>query len=91
MNVFVCVQIAYLFSCRALDGALLAARPGRNPVLALCIGLTVGPRLLITYLPAMNTLCHTAPVGLGSWSLALGAALLAFVLVEADKVLWRRG
>ncbi|TDV44111.1 cation-translocating P-type ATPase [Actinophytocola oryzae] len=87
VNVFVCVQIAYLFSCRSLDHPLLSARPGRNPALWLGIGLTVGLQLLLTYLPAMNTLFHTAPVGPGAWLLALGAGATAFVLVELDKVL----
>jgi cation-transporting P-type ATPase F len=91
VNVFVCVQIAYLFSCRALDRALFTARPGRNPMLALGIGLTILLQLLITYLPAMNTLFHTAPVGLGSWLSALGAGVLGFVLVEVDKAIWHRG
>jgi cation-transporting ATPase F len=50
-----------------------------------------GLQLPITYLPAMNTLFHTAPVGVGSWAYALGAGALAFVLVETDKVLWRHG
>ena len=89
VNVFVCVQIAYLFSCRSLDQALFTARPGRNPMLALGIGLTVGLQLLITYLPAMNTLFGTAPVGLSSWLYAAGAGVAGFVLVEADKALWR--
>jgi cation-transporting ATPase F len=87
VNVFVCVQIAYLFSCRSLDRALLTTRPGRNPMLGLGIGLTIVLQLLITYLPAMNTLFHTAPVGPGSWLVALGAGVLAFGLVEGDKVL----
>ena len=89
VNVFVCVQIAYLFSCRSLDRTLFTARPGRNPMLALGIGLTVGLQLSITYLPVMNTLFHTAPIGLGAWSRAIAAAVVAFLLVEADKVAWR--
>jgi len=89
VNVFVCVQVAYLFSCRSLDRAVLAARPGRNPMLAVGIGLTVGLQLLITYLPAMNTLFDTAPISPRSWLYGLGAGVVAFVLVEADKVLWR--
>jgi cation-transporting ATPase F len=91
VNVFVCVQIAYLFSCRAPDDPLLTARPGRNPLLALGIGLTVGLQLLITYVPAMNTLFDTAPVGPAAWLTALGAAAVAFVVVETDKALWRKG
>jgi cation-transporting P-type ATPase F len=89
VNVFVCVQIAYLFSCRSLDRTLLTARPGRNPMLFLGIGLTVGLQLLFTYLPAMNALFHTEPIGLDSWLRATGAAAVGFVLVEVDKVLWR--
>ena len=89
VNVFVCVQIAYLFSCRAPDGPLLTARPGRNPLLALGIGLTAGLQLLITYTPAMNALFDTAPIGPVAWLTALGAAVVAFVVVEADKTLWQ--
>ena len=89
VNVFVCVQIAYLFSCRAPDGPLLTARPGRNPMLAPGIGVTAGLQLLITYVPVMNTLFDTAPIGPAAWLTALGAAAAAFVVVEADKVLWQ--
>jgi cation-transporting ATPase F len=89
VNVFVCVQIAYLFSCRAPDQALLTARPGRNPMLALGIGLTVGLQLLFTYLPAMNVLFGTAPIGVDAWLRAIGAAAAAFVLVELAKVGWQ--
>lgn len=44
--------------------------------------------LLVTCLPAMNTLFHTTPVDVGSWLFALGAGALGFVLVETDKVFW---
>jgi hypothetical protein len=36
---------------------------------------------------ALNALFGTAPVGLGSWLYAAGAGSVAFVLVEADKML----
>ncbi|WP_459723326.1 cation-translocating P-type ATPase [Actinophytocola sp. KF-1] len=90
VNVFVCVQIAYLFSCRALDRPLFGARLGRNRLLWLGIGITVVLQLAITYVPVMNTLFGTAPTGLLAWLWAAGAAAVAFVVVEADKLLWRR-
>jgi cation-transporting ATPase F len=89
VNVFVCVQIAYLFNCRSLGRSAFTARPSRNPMLLVGIGITVGLQLLLTYVPAMNDLFHTAPIGLGAFAWALGAALAAFLLVEADKVVWR--
>ncbi|MEU0465216.1 cation transporting ATPase C-terminal domain-containing protein [Amycolatopsis sp. NPDC006131] len=86
VNVFVAVQIAYLLSCRSLDRTVLRAWPGRNRLLAVGIGLTVLLQAAITYLPAMNAVFHTAPLGLGSWLPVAGAAIAAFVLVELDKV-----
>jgi cation-transporting ATPase F len=90
INVFVGVQAAYLLSCRSLDRPVLRAWPGRSRMFALGIGLTAGLQLLLTYVPVMNTWFHTAPVGLGSWLWVLGAVIVAFAVVEADKVLWHR-
>ncbi|MFI7680409.1 cation-translocating P-type ATPase [Actinophytocola sp. NPDC049390] len=90
VNVFVCVQIAYLFSCRALDRTLFGARLGRNRLLWVGIGVTLVLQLAITYVPVMNTLFGTAPTGPLAWLWAVAAAAVAFVVVEADKLLWRR-
>ncbi len=90
VNVFVCVQIAYLFNCRSIGRTPSGSRPGANPMLAVGIGLTIALQLLLTYLPVMNTLFHTAPVGAGSWLSALGAGLAGFLLVELDRLLFGR-
>ncbi|WP_410645097.1 cation-translocating P-type ATPase [Amycolatopsis sp. lyj-346] len=90
INVFVGVQAAYLLSCRSLDRPVLLAWPGRSRMFALGLGLTVGLQLLLTYVPIMNTWFHTAPVGVGSWLWVLGAAVVAFLVVEADKLIWHR-
>jgi cation-transporting ATPase F len=90
INVFVGVQAAYLVSCRSLDRPVLRAWPGHSRMFALGLGLTAGLQGLLTYLPAMNEWFHTAPVGLSSWLGVLGAAVVAFAVVEADKLLWRR-
>jgi cation-transporting P-type ATPase F len=88
INVFVCVQIAYLFSCRSLDGPALRSGQGRNRMLAVGIGLTVGLQVLLTYPAPMNALFHTAPIGLDSWLRVFAAGVTAFILVEADKLMW---
>jgi cation-transporting ATPase F len=84
VNVFVCVHIAYLFCCRSLGRSVFTARSARNPMLFVGIGITVGLQLALTYVPAMNTLFHTAPVGFGAFLWALAA----FLVVKADKVAW---
>ena len=90
INVFVGVQAAYLLSCRSLDRPVLRAWPGRSRMFALGLGSTAGLQLLLTYVPVMNTWFHTAPVGAVSWLWVLGAAVVAFAVVETDKVLWHR-
>ncbi|MFD4248418.1 cation-translocating P-type ATPase [Amycolatopsis thermoflava] len=90
VNVFVGVQIAYLFSCRSLDHSLVRARPGRNRMLGVGLGITVLLQALITYVPGMNRMFHTAPIGWDSWWPVLAAAAVAFVVVEADKLIRSR-
>jgi cation-transporting ATPase F len=90
INVFVGVQAAYLLSCRSLDRPVLRAWPGRSRMFALGLGSTAGLQLLLTYVPVMNMWFHTAPVGAVSWLWVLGAAVVAFAVVEVDKVLWHR-
>ncbi|WP_372661300.1 cation-translocating P-type ATPase [Amycolatopsis kentuckyensis] len=90
INVFVGVQAAYLLSCRSLDRPVLRAWPGHSRMFALGLGLTAGLQLVLTYLPVMNTAFHTAPVSAASWLWVLVAAVVAFAVVEADKLLWRR-
>jgi cation-transporting ATPase F len=88
VNVFVCVQIAYLFNCRSLGRSAFTTR-ARNPMLLAGIGVTIALQALFTYAPAMNTLFHTAPMDPGAVLWAIGAALAAFLVVEADKIVWR--
>ncbi|RSD12073.1 HAD family hydrolase [Amycolatopsis eburnea] len=90
INVFVGVQAAYLLSCRSLDRPVVRAWPGHSRMFLLGLGLTAGLQLLLTYLPVMNTWFHTAPVGVVSWLWVAGAAVVAFAVVEADKLLWSR-
>jgi cation-transporting ATPase F len=86
INVFVFVQIAYLISCRTLDHIRLDFR---NRWLLGGVALMTVLQALITYVPVLNALFHTAPLGVGVWLLILGAGAVAFLLVEADKVIWR--
>jgi len=87
VNVFVVVQIGYLLSCRSLDRFRLGGWTGW---LLGGVGLMVLLQALITYVPALNTLFHTAPLDVGTWLLILAAGAVAFLVVEADKLVWRR-
>lgn len=86
VNVFVGAQIAYLVNCRSLDQ--IRPRTGPNRWLLVGVALTIGLQLLLTYLPFMNGLFHTAPLGWQPWLMVFMMSVMAYVVVELDK--WRR-
>jgi cation-transporting ATPase F len=47
-------------------------------------------QLLFTYLPAMNALFHTAPIGLDVWWRILAIATFAYLLIGAEKQITNR-
>ncbi|PVZ06408.1 HAD-IC family P-type ATPase [Actinomycetospora cinnamomea] len=90
MNVFVAVEAFYLFSCRSLTRS--AWRIGFFSNRWILVGVTVQAlgQAAITYLPAMNTIFDTAPLGGDVWLRILLVAAAASLVVAVDKRL-RRG
>jgi cation-transporting P-type ATPase F len=89
LNLFVVVEAFYLFSCRSLTRS--AWRIGLFTNRWIILGVTVQAigQLAITYLPAMNTVFDTAPIGADVWLRILAIAVVASLLVAVDKRLRR--
>jgi magnesium-transporting ATPase (P-type) len=85
VNVFVVVQLFYLFNCRTLVGAKKGPRFFSNPWLWGGVGIMVVLQLLFTYAPFMNRVFVTAPIGLWEWGLILAAGVVAYLVVAAEK------
>lgn len=88
VNVIVFGQIFLLFNCRSLRYSMFKLGVFSNCWLILGIVLMIGAQLLFTYLPLMNQLFQTAPIGLAEWKVILIASFLVYLLIELDK--WRR-
>ena len=85
VNVIVLVQIFYLFNCRSLKQTPFALGLLTNRwVIAGSLAM-LGAQFLLTYLPVMNRLFHTAPIGVGAWLRIIAVAAIAFVAVEFEK------
>lgn len=91
VNLFVAVEVAYLFSCRSLTRPVWRIRPFSNRWLLAGVAVQAAGQLALTYAPVMNALFHTAPISGEAWLRILGLALLASVAVAVDKRLRRRG
>ena len=89
MNVFVAIEIAYLFSCRSLRLPLTAVAPFSNPWVWAGAGAQLALQFLITYWAPMNVAFGTAPMSLRAWGEIVAVALIGMLAVEIE-MRWRR-
>lgn len=89
LNLFVVVEASYLFSCRSLTHSAWRIGVFSNRWLILGVFAQAIAQLAITYLPPMNTVFGTAPIGVGAWMRIFAIAVAASIIVGTDKWLRR--
>lgn len=89
LNLFVVVQLFYLFSCRSLTHSMWRIGVFSNPWIVGGVSVQAVGQAAITYLPVMNELFHTAPIDAASWLRIVVIASAAAVVVAVDKRLRR--
>ncbi len=85
MNVFVVVETFYLFSCRSLTRSAWRIGFFTNRLLLLGVAAQALCQLAITYLPPMNAIFDTAPIGPDVWLRILAVGAVSAVVVGVDK------
>lgn len=91
VNAMVAMEIGYLFSVRFLASRSLTWRGALGtPAVLGAIALLSLFQLAMTYLPVMNRLFGTAPLGAGQLLLAGATGVGVMLLLEAEKALLRR-
>ncbi len=87
VNVFVFAEMLYLFNCRSLTRSVLQLGLFTNPWIWLGVVSTIFAQLAFTYLPFMNELFDSEPIGLREWiAISLVSAIL-FAIVGLEKKL----
>jgi cation-transporting ATPase F len=89
VNLFVAVEAFYLFNCRSLTRSMWHVGMLSNRWILGGVAVQAVGQIAITYVPAMNSLFQTEPVGADVWLRIFVIALFASVIVGLDK-LWRR-
>jgi len=90
LNVFVVVEAFYLFSCRSLTDPVWRVGLLTNKWLLVGVSIQALGQAAITYLPALNKLFQTAPIGWDVWLRIVLVAAVAAVVVGLDKHRIRR-
>lgn len=82
----VLAQLAYLFNCRFITRSSVTPAVLRgNPAIWWSASALVSMQLIYTYAPFMHELFDSQPLGLRSWILPAGLAIVVFLGVEAIK------
>jgi magnesium-transporting ATPase (P-type) len=90
VNVFVMVEAAYLFNCRSLTRGFWKQGLFSNLWLWAGVGSMMLLQLAMTYLPVMNQLFGTAPIGVAEWLEITLVALFSSSVIALEKWLTYR-
>ncbi|OJW47665.1 MAG: carbonate dehydratase [Candidatus Accumulibacter sp. 66-26] len=85
VNVFVVVEAFYLFNCRSLTRPVWTLGLFSNRMLWGGLAAMAALQLLLTYVPLLNRLFATAPIGARPWLEIFAVGLLALLVVGAEK------
>jgi calcium-translocating P-type ATPase len=91
VNVLVAGQGFYLLNSRSLTGSVLNRQGMLGSRAALiAIGLVMAAQLLYTYAPPLQALFSTQALGLTEWLRIIAMSGAVFLLLEIEKIFWRR-
>ena len=90
VNVFVAVEAFYLLNCRSLTQSVWHIGLWSNRWIIVGIGVQALAQLALTYVPVMNRIFGTAPLGIAAWLRIIGIAIIAALVVAVEKWLRRQ-
>ncbi|MBN2424750.1 MAG: cation-transporting P-type ATPase [Calditrichaceae bacterium] len=90
INVFIFIEIFYLFNSRSLSSSVFKIGFFSNPVLFGGVSIMIVLQLFFTYLPLMNTLFQSAAISLEVWIRVLLISVAASLIVAIEKWLTKK-
>ena len=89
VNTLVVMEIAYLFNVRYLGGPSLTWRGLLGtPAVLIAVGLVTAAQFALTYIPAMQAVFETRPLGVGDGAAVVAVGVALFVVLELEKTLY---
>jgi Ca2+-transporting ATPase len=85
VTVFVIGELFYLLNCRSLTQSMFRIGVLTNPWIWVGVTAMLLLQLLFIYLPGLQHLFHSAPVGVASWLRILAVGCLIYGVVELEK------
>ncbi len=85
VNVFIFIELFYLFNSRSLTRSVFKIGFFSNPLLFVGVGIMVILQVMYTYVPMLNTLFQSAPLGWDVWIRILLIAGMTSLFVALEK------
>ncbi len=82
VNIFVFVELFYLFSCKDLNKSIFKTNILNNNFLLMGVGLMALAQVAITHIPTMNIMFKTEPLELSSWFALLAMSFCVIFVIE---------
>jgi Ca2+-transporting ATPase len=90
VNVFMSVQVFYLFACRSLRRSLFTYNPFGNRIIILGVIVVVALQVMFTYAPFMQVAFNTEGMTGGEWMGVVVIGLATMVFMDLVGVILRR-
>lgn len=90
VNVFVMIELFYLFNCRSLERSMFQLGLLSNPWVTWGVLTMICLQLMYTYAPFMNLLFHSTPLAWETWMPIIGIGLASYFIVGIEKWIRRR-
>ena len=87
VNTIVMIEIFYLFNCRSLTKSIAKIGFFSNKLIFVGVSAMILFQMVFTYLPIMNEILQSAPIGIESWLQILSVSFGTFVIIEIKKLI----
>lgn len=87
VNIFIVGQAFYLLNCRSMTKSMWSLGLFSNPWFWPGVLVMLLAQVAFVYLPMMNWLFHSTPIGLNEWLLSLAAGWLVYSIVGLEKLI----
>jgi len=85
VNVFVFGELFYLFNCRSLRYSMFRLGLFSNPWILVGVASMTALQVLFTYLPVMNRVFGSEPIGVSEWLIISGTGVVIYAVVGVEK------
>ena len=89
-TVLVVAQLFHSLAIRSERYSLLSIGLFSNPMLLIAVCVTIAAQLMVIYVPALNTVFHTAPLTMNELAICFAAGAVVLVIVEIEKLARRQ-